>query len=293
MVQINWRSVIAFVGLICLSSVVSAQMPVLPAFENPWHLEYGPAMRMAKQQHRMLLVYFRSGDDSQLRRGVDARLLGEAVQSKLANYVLCKVPHDATVTIQGEEVSLIKHAAFGELLGQPGLAMIDYRNENSPVYGHVVSVYPLSNRRQLTPQELLVLLDLPPGSITQRTMIFAVRTHPEHPASTTGELASVLASESENHSQHQANIRVQGHHQWETRFHRINSRLPTGMLAQEVCAESWPGQGLFEAAIECVHSWRQSPGHWSAVRSRQSFFGYDMKRGRNGVWYATGIFARR
>jgi hypothetical protein len=29
------------------------------------------------------------------------------------------------------------------------------------------------------------------------------------------------------------------------------------------------------------------------VRSRQSFFGYDMKRGRNGVWYATGIFARR
>jgi hypothetical protein len=142
-------------------------------------------------------------------------------------------------------------------------------------------------------KELLVLLDLPAGSLTQRTLIFAVRTHPELPASTQGELISVLASESESHSQHQANINLQGHHQWESRFHRINARLPAGMLAQEVCAESWPGQGLFEAAIECVHSWRQSPGHWSAVRTQQSYFGYDMKRGRNGVWYATGIFARR
>jgi hypothetical protein len=29
------------------------------------------------------------------------------------------------------------------------------------------------------------------------------------------------------------------------------------------------------------------------VRSRHPLFGYDIKRGRNGIWYATGIFGLR
>ncbi len=57
-------------------------------------------------------------------------------------------------------------------------------------------------------------------------------------------------------------------------------------------AESWPNEDLVEACVDCVHSWRQSPGHWSAVQDRHRMFGYDIKRGVNGIWYATGIFAR-
>jgi hypothetical protein len=140
---------------------------------------------------------------------------------------------------------------------------------------------------------LAVLLDLPRGSLTQRTLIFAVRTHPELPASTAGHFSQMLTRETENHAWHQANIMLQGHHNWNTRFHAINAELPWGLAAREVCAESWPGQSLVEAAEECVHSWRQSSGHWEAVRSRHLLFSYDMKRGTNGVWYATGIFAGR
>jgi hypothetical protein len=251
-------------------------------------------VRAAKESGRMLLLIFRDEQDSPLRRHVDQLLLeDQAAQAALAPFVLCKVPRNEVVTVKGENVALIEHPAFAELQGKAGLAVIDYTQPDSPHFGRLVSVYPLSSRRQLARNELLVLLDLPAGSLTQRTLIFAVRTHPEQPASTQGQLVSLLAAESESHAQHQADIALQGHHQWEARFHRINAKLPPGMLAQEVCAESWPGQGLFEAALECVHSWRQSPGHWSAVGAQQTFFGYDMKRGRNGVWYATGIFARR
>ena len=56
-------------------------------------------------------------------------------------------------------------------------------------------------------------------------------------------------------------------------------------------AESWPDEGLIDACIDCVASWRQSPGHWGAVRQRHRLFGYDIRRGRNGIWYATGLFA--
>jgi hypothetical protein len=120
-------------------------------------------------------------------------------------------------------------------------------------------------------------------------MIFAVRTHPEGPQSTKGTFHPVLASEAQSHSVHQAQIRVQGHHSWETRFHRINSRVQG--LATEVVAESWGGESLVDAAIECVRSWRHSPGHWGAVRASHRDYGYDIRRGANGIWYATGIFS--
>jgi hypothetical protein len=143
-----------------------------------------------------------------------------------------------------------------------------------------------------TPKQLEVIRNLPPGTPTQLALISAIRAHPDSPASTDGMCDPMLAKEAESHSLHQARIQRQGHHNWNRRFHRINSALPAGFTAIEVCAESWPGQSLDEAATECVNSWRQSPGHWKAVSEGYPLYGYDMKLGRNGIWYATGIFGQ-
>jgi hypothetical protein len=166
------------------------------------------------------------------------------------------------------------------------------RDESSPHFHQVVSVYPFV-RQPISRDGLIAMLDLPSGSLTQRTLIWAVRMHQERPQSAAAEYNDVLAAQSESHSQHQARINLQGHHDWDQRFQDINTRLGTGMISREVCAESWPGQRLVEAAEECVHSWRQSSGHWEAVSSRHACFGYDMKLGTRGVWYATGIFGDR
>ncbi|HEV3021182.1 MAG TPA: hypothetical protein VGX76_01895, partial [Pirellulales bacterium] len=162
-------------------------------------------------------------------------------------------------------------------------------------YGYVVSALPFVPGKfyRFRPHHLAVVLDLPPGTLTQRTMVFAVRIHPESPASTKGELDPVLAQEAKSHSAYQAQIRVQGHHHWERRFPRLSRLLPRGLRAQEVVAESWPHEGLVDAAVDCVDSWRQSSGHWSAVRAHQPRFGYDIQRGGNGIWYATGLFGNR
>ncbi len=145
---------------------------------------------------------------------------------------------------------------------------------------------------QYTPKQMDIIRNLPPGTPTQRAIIYAIRTHPDAPASTNGTFDPMLAKEAERHSLYQARIQLQGHHNWDKRFRRINAALPSGLTACEVCAESWPGESLVEAAIECVHSWRRSPGHWSAVSAACPVYGYDMKRGRNGIWYATGIFGQ-
>ena len=45
------------------------------------------------------------------------------------------------------------------------------------------------------------------------------------------------------------------------------------------------------ATYEMYRSWKLSAGHWSAVNGHCRYYGYAMRLGSNGVWYACGIFA--
>jgi hypothetical protein len=265
----------------------------LKALEVTWHTDYAKALALAERDERMLLIhFFNPDDDAQCRRFREEVLSDPAVRRKLLEYVCVRLPVDARITSGGKPVTLLKHSAFREMLGRPGVAIIDYANRDEPYHGRVVSTFPLAGKLTYTPERMLVILNLPPGTLTQRTLIYAVRIHPDGPKSTNGTPAPTLLHEARSHSEHQARIRLQGHHNWDRRFHRINRLLPRGLLAVEVCAESWPGESLVEAAIECVRCWRYSSGHWSAVRAHHRVYGYDMRRGSNGIWYATGIFGK-
>jgi hypothetical protein len=258
-----------------------------------WLDDYHDALDRAHDLGKMTLLWFcdprLAAESAQFEKGVLQQPQIVALVER--HCVAVKLPTDAKVVVDGRDLFLLEHGAFVEMQRMPGLAMVDMTDEQSPLYRAVVSVYPFT-REPISAEKLAVMLELPRGTLTQRTLIYAVRTHPEHPASAEGDFSPILQRETESHAAHQASITLQGHHNWESRFYAINAQLPSGLRAQEVCAQSWPGQSLLVAAEECVASWRQSPGHWDAVRQRHVLFGYDMKRGHNGVWYAAGIFAR-
>ena len=283
---------IALAASLAVQSVVSAAPAVSPTAR--WQTDYARAVRLAQRQKKMLLLHFRDPAD-ELSRRFEAETLGDAaIASRLEREFVCaRLALDARVETERETVELLKHAAFAEMLGRPGVAAIDFRRDDPSYAGCVVSVFPLTPTLFYGPKEMAAILDLPPGTLTQRTLIYAVRTHPEQPGSASGQLDPHLLEEAESHAENQARMRLQGHHNWETRFQRINAILPDGLTAKEVCAESWPGQGLVESAVECVRCWRCSAGHWSAVCGCHPVYGYDMKRGANGVWYAAGIFGCR
>ncbi len=294
------RSRVTFFALLCLCLQLSAhaiadQSVPSPLPESNWLDDYGAATRAAVESQKLLLIFFHEKQMTADGKGFQATVNADDELQRLLreHYVVAKLPVDTAVKIDGNETTLLEHSSFGEMRRGPGIAIVDFAHPESHYYRHVVSVFPFATDWTLDRDDVNVLLTLPAGSLTQRTLIFAVRTHPEAPHSTDGQLHDALAEESSEHSFHQASINLQGHHNWSSRFQRINARLANGTIAQEVCAESWPGQNLVDAAIECVHSWRQSSGHWRAVSSHHPFFGYDMKRGSNGVWYATGIFAHR
>lgn len=261
-----------------------------------WLSDYGLAIKQAQAESKMVLIHFHLENDAPdaIRAKLNAAL-ADKDHKYLEQFVPVCLSTNAEIVMGGKSVKLISHGAFAEMQGQPGISIIDYANKGTEQFGHVVTAIPFDHGKyyQFRPEHFPVLLDLPAGTLTQRTLVFAVRIHPEQPASTKGEIDTGLLEEAASHSNHQAQIHVQGHHNWESRFHRIGRRLPWGLRAQEVVAESWPHERLIDAAVDCVHSWRQSSGHWSAVRSRQNRFGYDMKRGTNGIWYATGIFGNR
>jgi hypothetical protein len=271
----------------CASQAIPAETA---AEKTVWLTDYVHAMDVANEQGKMLLIFFHDPANEWSRR-LETEVLGNpAVQAKLQEFVCAKLPLDCRATVGGEEIVLLRHSSFREMLGQPGIAILDFGDTTGKLPGRLVSNFPVCPRLTYTPEQMLVILGLPRGTITQRTLVYAVRIHPERPASTAGQAEPRLMEEAEKHSAYQAAIRLQGHHRWETRFHLINALLPRGLMAKEVCAESWPGQNLVESAIECVRCWRCSQGHWNAVRTYHQLYGYDMKCGSNGVWYATGIF---
>jgi hypothetical protein len=120
-------------------------------------------------------------------------------------------------------------------------------------------------------------------------MIWAVRVHPEGPQSTWGQLHPALASGAMQQASYQADVQQQGHQNFGTRFQSLSAAA--GSSVSEVCAESWPNQNMIDSCLDCVDSWRHSSGHWRGVAGRHRAFGYDIRRGRNGIWYGTGIFA--
>jgi hypothetical protein len=256
-----------------------------------WQTDYIRAMDVANQQGKMLVIVF-SDPANPLSARFESETLGDpGVVARLGDYVCAKLPTDSKIELDGKEMRLLDHASFREMQGQPGVTVLDFAHPQSPLHGTIVSTFPLTARLWYAPRQMIAILDLPEGTLTQRTLIYAVRTHPEGPGSAMGNADPRLLTEAQSHSDYQASLRLQGHHHWDARFPRISALL--GCTPREVCAESWPGQGLVEGAIECVRCWRCSSGHWNAVRSWNRAYGYDMKPGANGVWYATGIFGLR
>lgn len=305
---------------------VEEQTPSNVVCENHnWLYDYNEASEIAKKEKKMLLIFFKAADNENCKKFETETFCDSEIKELLKEYVLVELPikkekRKSSSILQvsstqkagdlpkitpadrflpdssefhNQSAAVIEQPEFAEMLGKSGIAIVDYKNEDEKLYGNVVSVFPFLKNKPYSVFETKTILTLPPGTVTQRSLIYAVRVHPDKPKSTNGELNKYLTSEAESHSRHQAKIRLQGHHNWESRFHKITARLDNHEIwASEVCAESWPGQGLLESAIDCVKCWRYSSGHWSAVSAEHPYYGYDMKRGSNGIWYATGIFGK-
>lgn len=177
--------------------VMSAACPLVPAAtcqaeeeaepsasstELVWETDYATAMQQAERQKKMLLIHFY--DDA--KPGPSQPFTNQArdnkqVREKLAKFVLVRLPLDVTISSKGQPVRLLDHPSFAEMEKHQGLVVVDYANPSTDYYRYVVSTLPFKSGKyyRYNPKHVAVLLDLPPGTQTQRAMVFAVRIHPE------------------------------------------------------------------------------------------------------------------
>lgn len=257
-----------------------------------WQSDYAAAVQSAKEQKKDLLIHFFADDQ------LDAALADAGLQRKLADFVCLRLPVDFKV---GEK-ELLRHAAFAEMNGKPGIAILSLHDDKLPQHREVISVHPLvSSRYSWVPKfgadQLAIVLDLPKtATLTQRAMLYALHVHPERPGSIRGTWQTAFVGHAQRHSARQASMQHQHHADLIATMGQLQSESGLGLYnASEVVAESWGmvvgGENVLEAAFSCIDAWRHSSGHWGAVVRQHRFFGYDISRGPNGTWYATGIFA--
>ena len=225
------------------------------------HTEYFPAYAEARSSGKMLLIDFGTHFDFNT---VDAK--------KLESYVLCRVPLDYTIPIDGKKARLIDAPAFDCLQKQAGIAVVNLRDKSH--FRETVSVLP---ERYAVGDYVEALLDLPAGSLTQRTLTWAFRVHQERPACTSGTADPTLMDHADRQSLYQA--------QSNAMFH--SSSFPGSF---EIVAQSWMANAnVVDVAVDLVNLWRSSPAHWGAASTAWSRYGVDMQS-NGSVWYATGVF---
>jgi hypothetical protein len=274
--------------MLSLSALALAFASITPV----WHEDYDRAYQRAIKEKKDLLIHFRADDR------LDEVLADPSVREGLPNFVCLRLP--ASFAYQGKR--LLDHEALAEMNGQPGLAVVSLHDGDLPTHEAVISVHPLQGSRyqwvpSYGPREVRYILDLPPkATLTQRSMMYALRVHPERPRSVFGQADPAFLGHAARHSARQAALRHQHHADLVGAMNRLGGEMGIGLgNGSEVVAESWGlvvgGENVLEAAFSCIDAWRHSPGHWGAVAGAHRYFGYDLARGTNGTWYATGIFA--
>ena len=137
----------------------------------------------------MLLVDFVPKAESSEQRQLDDAIEKDAVlESRLQSMVLVRLPQDYESDEVNVKGPLVNHPAFKHLSGRTGIVLIDLRDPDAAHYDDVVTALPFASGKyyRWRTSQLKTALELPAGTITQRTMIWAVRIHPESPASTAG-----------------------------------------------------------------------------------------------------------
>jgi hypothetical protein len=295
------------------------------ANERNWFEDFDGAMYVARTSGKNLLIYFSAegnNESAQVAKVANTGLSNgsksvrnrdrgqlsslsyicgdfernvfesESIVELMDQFVLLKLPTDTKVLSgDGTEVSIIDLPMFKEMVGLPGLAIIDFEDYDAAYYGEVIGVLPFINSTSPNQFQTTTFLTIPSCKLTQRTLTYAVRIHPDRPLSADGEIEPTLMAEATEHAAYQAKNRVLGHQNFSARSSRVRAALGESM--SEVCAQSGSYNGHFEAALACVRGWRGSPAHWRSVRAKQKYFAYDMVQSSNGLWYATGLFVDR
>lgn len=241
-----------------------------------WHDDYFTAYSQAEQEGKLLFIFFRDEKQPLVADSYQHTVLTDEILTEpLAKVVRVVVPTDIRIPETNE--LLLEHPAFAHQAQRQGIAILDLTDPQSNLYGTVISAHPFKSGRHLTARSTKIVLELPRGTITQRSIIYAARVHPRRPAGAQGRATVKLLTFAKDHSHTMA---------------RSSSMYHSNYGGMEIVANIGPQGTIIDTAKSLINMWYHSPAHWNILSGKHGGFGLDMQRSRNGHWYATGVFGR-
>ncbi len=262
------------VAAVCLGVESTSSVTAAEALALNKKRDYYSAYRDAERQNKQLLIFFRDDSQKNVANSYESNeLTDEKLRPALEDFVLAVLPLDTTVN--GGDDRLLEHKAFRHLQNRQGIVVVDLVDPDSDLHGKVVSAHPFTEGRHMTAESTKIVLELPRGTITQRSMIYAARLNPYQPAGVKGKATTELLDFAQGHCHTMAN--------WGSMHH-------SSFGGPEIVANNGGSATIVETAKSMIRMWQGSPPHWGILTGSHRSFALDMKRSSSGHWYATGVF---
>ncbi len=262
-----------------------------------WHQDYLAGYQQAMQAKRPLLMQFRDISEPDVSESRIAGFGDPELQPLLENFVRVSMPVGATVPGQtpGQAPSrLLDHRSFRHLNGKAGVVIIDLTEPNAPNFARVVSALPLPPDGRFSPEILGKLLQLPAGSIGQRSLLLAIRTATSAPDFTVGEQQPLLDQLANRNARLMAQAEIVGSYDQGARVAAITDAFGTGAKIGELLYATDGSTTVQEAAISAVRKWLSTPADKALMSQPATAFGIELFQSQTSQrWFATCVLVTK
>lgn len=262
--------------------------------ELSWHDDYATAYEEAAGLRRRLVMLF-AGSSDQSRPDSRGGFEAAEVEAALGDSVRLQLPVDFKVA--GSETSLLEHRSFRHLGGQPGVVIIELSDPASPLFGQAVSAMPLPVGDRFPLESLKRLLDLPAGSIGQRSLLFEIRS-----AVDSAELDSALVNAAPHVTLSDLanrNARFMAHFERDELFEAgrrqeiLHRTFGEAAEFRELTFATPEPASIQSAASQAVQHWTRQTTEPTALTGPATAYGLDLFQSpESGRWFATLILVR-
>ncbi len=277
--------------------------PVLPTApqktvgDRQWHGDYLAAYQQAINDKKMLVMLFHDASNPDLSETRTSGFGAGELQESLDKYVRVSLPINfvaPSADPNAPRTRLLEHRSFRHLRDRAGVAIVDLTDAQGPNYGRVVSALPLPSDGRYSPEVLGTLLQLPSGSIGQRSIVLAVRTGVSGDNFTLGDPKAELHQLANRNARLMAQAEQAGSYDQVARVTAIRESFGDDIRIGELYFASEGPATVQEAAIQAVSKWMQSPEERRTLEGRSFAYGIELFQSPSSQrWFATCIVLSR
>ena len=266
-----------------------------------WHEDYVSAYAEASQQKSFLLMLFRNPAERDQLEAADSPLGDPQLRPILEQFSRVELPVNAAIPATQGDASqddtipslLLQHRSFRHLHSRAGLAIVDLTDPESSNHARVVSVLPLPEEGRFDVNNLELLLTLPHGSISQRTLLFAVRRTVPDSSLSMREFAPTLTQFARRNCRYMAHREQSVPFEQDVRREAVASEFGPQAELRELVFATDTATTIHDAALQAVNEWMAAADSLETLTAPADAMGMELFQSpETGRWYATCLVVR-